>query len=136
MTTLVSALSVARERELGTLEQLLVTPLLPTEIIFGKAVPALMVGMLEANIVLTAALLFFHLPFTGNLALLEAALMLFNLAALGLGLAISAVSFTQRQAMLGVLLSPPRPSSFPAMPRPRKTCRLSWCCSKAGPWRC
>jgi len=67
MTMTVSALSLARERELGTFEQMLVTPLRPAEIMLGKAVPALIVGVVEANIVLAAAILLFRLPFAGNL---------------------------------------------------------------------
>lgn len=102
MTMMVAALSLAREREMGTLEQMLVTPLLPGEIMFGKALPALIVGMLEANIVLAAAILFFRLPFAGSLPVLETSLALFDLAALGLGLALSTIAWTQQQAMLGV----------------------------------
>lgn len=104
MTMMVAALSLAREREMGTLEQMLITPLLPGEIMFGKALPALLVGLLEANIVLAVALLLFHLPFAGNLAVLEICLALFDLAALGVGLAISTIAWTQQQAMLGVFI--------------------------------
>src|ERR1019366_4542106 len=60
MTLLISALSLARERELGTMEQLLITPLRPHEILIGKAVPAIIVGMLDANMVIAAALLWFR----------------------------------------------------------------------------
>ncbi len=104
MTTLVSALSLARERELGTYEQMLVTPLRPFEIMAGKAVPSLIVGLVEANIVLAAAILLFQLPFNGNLFVLEACLALFALAGVGVGLAISAVMQTQQQAILGVFV--------------------------------
>ncbi len=104
MTMLVSALSLARERELGTFEQMLVTPLRPAEIMFGKAVPALIVGLFEANIVFVAALLMFGVPFKGNLPVLEICLLLFSLAGVGIGLAISAVTKTQQQAILGVFV--------------------------------
>ena len=63
MVLLISALSLARERELGTFEQLLVTPLRPFEILIGKALPGIIVGLIDANIVLAAALLWFRLPF-------------------------------------------------------------------------
>lgn len=104
MTTLVSSLSLARERELGTYEQMLVTPLRPREIMVGKAIPSLIVGLAEANIVLAAALLFFRLPFNGNIFILEACLALFSLAGVGVGLAISAIAQTQQQAILGVFV--------------------------------
>lgn len=104
MTMMVSALSLARERELGTFEQMLVTPLRPAEIMLGKAVPALIVGMLEANIVLVAARILFGLPFAGNLLVLEIVLVFFSLAGVGLGLAISAFTHTQQQAILGVFV--------------------------------
>lgn len=131
MTTLVSALSLAPERELGTLEQMLVTPLRPLEIMLGKAVPALIVGLIEANIVLAAGVLGYGLPLAGNPAVLEACLVLFDLAALGLGLAISAVTWTQQQAMLGVFTfaSPAIAISGFATPEenmPRAMQVLSW----------
>ena len=104
ISMLVSALSLARERELGTFEQLLVTPLRPLEIMIGKAVPAAIVGLLEAHVVIAAALLWFRLPFAGNLLLLEAALLVYMLAGVGMGLAISSFARTQQQAILGVFV--------------------------------
>jgi len=104
MTTMVSALSLARERELGTFEQMLVTPLRPFEIMLGKAIPSLIVGLLEANIVLTAAVLLFRLPFKGDLPLFELCLIAFSLAGVAVGLAISAFTRTQQQAILGVFI--------------------------------
>jgi ABC-2 type transport system permease protein len=104
ISMLVSALSLARERELGTFEQMLVTPLRPLEIMIGKAVPAAIVGLLEAHVVIAAALLWFGLPFAGNLLLLEAALLVYMLAGVGVGLAISSFARTQQQAILGVFV--------------------------------
>jgi ABC-2 type transport system permease protein len=104
MTMLVGALSLAREKELGTFEQMLVTPLRPAEIMFGKAVPALLVGLLEGNIVLAAAVLIFRLPFAGNPLVLEFCLALFSLAGVGVGLALSSIAATQQQALLGVFI--------------------------------
>ncbi|CAH2603788.1 ABC transport system, permease component YbhR [Rhodovastum atsumiense] len=104
MAMLVSSLSLARERELGTFEQLLVTPLRPVEIMLGKAVPAAIVGLVEAHIVIAAALLWFRLPFTGSVLLLEVALLVYMLAGVGVGLAISSVARTQQQAILGVFI--------------------------------
>ncbi len=90
MAMLVSALSLAREREFGTFEQMLVTPLGPLEIMIGKAVPAIIVGWIEANMVLAAAVLWFGVPFEGSLLLLESALLVYMLAGVSIGLAISA----------------------------------------------
>jgi len=102
MAMLVSALSLARERELGTFEQLLVTPLRPAEILLGKALPGVVIGWIDANIVITAALLWFRLPFLGSMAMLQAMLVLYLLAGVGIGLVISSIAHTQQQAMLGV----------------------------------
>ncbi len=104
MALLISALSLARERELGTFEQLLVTPLRPFEILIGKAVPGVIVGLIDANIVIAAALLWFRLPFRGDLALLEAMLVLYMSSGVGIGLALSSFAHTQQQAMLGVFV--------------------------------
>ena len=104
MAMLISALSLARERELGTIEQLLVTPLRPWEILVGKAVPGVVVGLIDANIAVAAALLWFRLPFTGSFVALQAVLLLGMLAGVGIGLAISAIARTQQQAMLGMFL--------------------------------
>ncbi len=99
---LVTGLSVARERELGTFDQLLVSPLRPGEILIGKAVPAFVVAYVEGGLMILAAVTFFGLPFRGSLLLLAGALFVFLLAIVGIGLWISAISSTQQQALLGV----------------------------------
>ena len=104
MALLISALSLARERELGTFEQLLVTPLRPAEILVGKALPGIIVGMIDANLVIAAALLWFRLPFRGDALLMEAMLVLYTLAGVGIGLVLSSFVRTQQQAMLGVFV--------------------------------
>lgn len=104
MAMLVSALSLARERELGTFEQLLVTPLRPVEVLIGKALPGMIVGQIDANIVLVAALVWFGVPFRGSLLLLQTMTLLYMLAGVGIGLVISAMTRTQQQAMLGVFV--------------------------------
>ena len=98
---LVTALSVARERELGTYEQLLVSPLRPTEILLGKAVPAIILGFVEGLLMVSLLLLVFRLPFTGSMGLLLLAIFLFLVAIVGVGLFISSVSKTQQQGFLG-----------------------------------
>lgn len=104
MAMLVAALSLARERELGTFEQLLVTPLRPGELLVGKALPGLVVGWIDANLVIVAALLWFRVPLLGSMALLQAMLVLYMLAGVALGLVISSFALTQQQAMLGVFI--------------------------------
>jgi ABC-2 type transport system permease protein len=98
---LVTSLSIARERELGTYEQLLVSPALPAEIIVGKTIPAMMIGLVLGTIMLLAGILVFRIPFTGSLVLLYGSLLLFILSVVGVGLMISSVSNTQQQAILG-----------------------------------
>lgn len=107
-TMLITALSVARERELGTFEQLLVTPLRPMEILLGKTIPALCIGFIEANVIAAIAAFAYGVPFIGNVLLFHVAVILFVLAAIGIGLVISSIAKTQQQAILGVflLLSP------------------------------
>jgi ABC-2 type transport system permease protein len=98
---IVTALSVARERELGTFEQLLVSPLRPIEILVGKTVPALIIGLAEGSAILLAAVLAFRVPFTGSLPLLYAGMVLYLAAVIGVGLFISSLVATQQQAVLG-----------------------------------
>ena len=103
-TLLVVGLSVAREREMGTFDQLLVTPLRPIDILIGKGLPGLIIGGLEASVVIAAAVLWFHVPLRGGLIALYVGLMLFILAVTGIGLAISSLVATQQQALLGAFL--------------------------------
>ena len=97
----VTGLSIARERELGTFDQLLVSPARPIEIIIGKTVPALIIGTALASIMIAAGVLLFGIPFTGSLLWLLAAVMLFILSMVGIGLMMSSVCQTQQQAILG-----------------------------------
>jgi ABC-2 type transport system permease protein len=97
---LLTALSVAREREQGTFDQLLVTPLRPFEIMAGKAVPSVLIGMLQGTGILLVAQLWFRIPFAGSLVTLYAGLSLFLLAAVGIGLFISSLVSTMQQAVL------------------------------------
>ncbi len=104
VTLLVVALSVAREREMGTFDQLLVTPLRQIDILLGKGLPGVLIGVLEASVINLAAVFWFHVPLRGGLAPLYAGLVLFVIAVTGVGLAISALSTTQQQALLGAFL--------------------------------
>ena len=99
-TLMLTAMSVAREREQGTFDQLLVTPFRPAEIMAGKALPSMLVGIVQATGVLLVAQLWFRIPFQGSFLTLYAGLVLFVLAAVGVGLVVSALCYTMQQAML------------------------------------
>ena len=99
-TIIVTAIAVAREREQGTMDQLLVTPLRPVEIIAGKALAAMIIGTTQATSVLLVAQFWFRIPFAGSLLTLYAGLTLFLLAAVGLGILVSLFATTMQQAWL------------------------------------
>ncbi|HHJ13760.1 MAG TPA: ABC transporter permease, partial [Gammaproteobacteria bacterium] len=104
VTLIVTALSVAREREAGTFDQLLVTPLRPVEILIGKALPGFIIGTLEASFIIFMAVWWFEVPLRGGLVPLYLGLWLFLLSGVGLGLMISALAVTQQQGLLGAFL--------------------------------
>jgi len=103
-TLLLSALSVAREREQGTFDQLLVTPFTPMQLLVGKAIPPVLVGLVQSTIILLIILFWFRIPMNGSLLVLYIGLFSFNVAAVGLGLSISAISANMQQAMLYTFL--------------------------------
>jgi ABC-2 type transport system permease protein len=104
----VTAMSVAREREMGTFDQLLVSPLSPLEIMIGKLVPAIIIALSEGTIIVLAGIYVFQIPFTGQLIFLYMSLFVFVCSIVGVGLLISSVCSTQQQAILGsfVFISP------------------------------
>ena len=104
VTLLVIGLSVAREREMGTFDQLLVTPLRQIDILLGKGLPGLLIGGIEGSVIIAAAILWFHVPMRGSFISLYFGLLLFVVAVTGVGLAISALAVTQQQALLGAFL--------------------------------
>lgn len=97
----VTSLVIAREREMGTFDQLLVSPLRVHEILIGKMMPTVLVGMINGLIFIIAAQLVFGVPFTGNLPLFILVLLVYNIALIGVGMFVSAISMTQQQAFLG-----------------------------------
>jgi drug efflux transport system permease protein len=99
---LLTALSVVREREIGTLEQLMVSPLRPAELILGKTIPFALVALVDITIVTAVALLWFGVPFRGSVVLLLLASVLYILSTLGLGLIVSTISATQQEAFMSV----------------------------------
>lgn len=98
---LVTSMSVAKERELGTFEQLLVSPLSPLEIVVGKIVPGVVLGMAEGAFMFLMATWVFKVPFVGSLPLLAWVMFLFIMSTAAIGLAISSICSTQQQAFLG-----------------------------------
>ncbi|MFP4126000.1 MAG: ABC transporter permease [Alphaproteobacteria bacterium] len=101
---IVTGQSIARERELGTFDQLLVSPLRPHEILIGKTVPPLLIALVHSTVFLLAAVFVFEVPFRGSIALFYLALVLYLVATIGIGLFISALAQTQQQAFLGAFL--------------------------------
>jgi ABC-2 type transport system permease protein len=104
MCLLLTSMAVVREREVGTLEQLLVSPLTPIELMLGKTLPVAGVAMIQITIVTTVALLWFDIPFRGSPPTLILAAALFILAGLSFGLLISTISNTQQEAFLAMFL--------------------------------
>ncbi len=102
---MLTALSIARERELGTFDQLLVSPTTSTEIIIAKVAPGMIIGFLLGGVMILAAIFGFGIPFTGSALMLAGALLLFILSNVGFGLMISAICDTQQQAILGTFMA-------------------------------
>jgi ABC-2 type transport system permease protein len=100
VTTNLSSMALVREREVGTLEQLNVTPIARWELIAGKLLPYAVVGMLDVFLVLAVALGWFQVPLRGSLVLLLVMCLIYLLTTLGLGLFVSTISATQQQAMM------------------------------------
>jgi ABC-2 type transport system permease protein len=95
-----TAFAVVREREIGTLEQIMVTPIRPFEFILGKTLPFFLIGLFDVSLIATVGTLWFQVPFRGHISVLLAGSVLFILCMLGAGLLISTVSATQQQAMV------------------------------------
>lgn len=104
VSALMSAISLSREKERGTLEVLLVSPLRPWEIIAGKVLPYLALGFANVLTVLAAAWFVFHVPFRGSVLLLLGESLLFIVTCLSLGTVIAALTSSQRAAMIGALM--------------------------------
>lgn len=101
---LLTSLAVVREREIGTLEQLMVTPLTAFELIAGKTIPFALIGLVDLLVVTAVALFWFDVPFAGNYLTLLSASVLYLLSGLGLGLLISTISKTQQEAFMASFL--------------------------------
>jgi ABC-2 type transport system permease protein len=104
MTLLLTSLAVVREREMGTLEQLMVSPLRPVELMLGKTIPVAGIALVQLALVTTVALAWFGIPFRGSPAALLAVASVYILAGLSFGLLISTISRTQQEAFMVMFL--------------------------------
>ena len=100
ITTIITSMAIVKEKEGGTIEQIIVTPIRPHQLIIGKLVPFAIVGFIEVLMVSAVAVFWFHIPLRGSAALLLSLCALFMLTSQGLGLFVSTVSNTQQQAMM------------------------------------
>ena len=100
LVTTLTAFAVVREREIGTLEQIMVSPIRPAEFILGKTIPFFLIGLLDVSLIATVGTLWFRVPFRGHMIVLFTGAILFLLCMLGVGLLISTISATQQQAMV------------------------------------
>ena len=101
VTLMLTAMAIVREKEIGTLEQLMVTPVRPFELMLGKTLPFGLAGLVQVAFVTTAALVVFHIPLRGSLLLLFCAAVVYLMTTLGVGLFVSTISQTQQQAVMG-----------------------------------
>lgn len=101
ISLILTALSIARERELGTFDQLIVSPLTSFEILVGKTVPALIFSIILVTIMCIVIIVFFKVPFKGSVLLFYLSLVIYSLSVVGIGLFISSICRTQQQAILG-----------------------------------
>src|ERR1051326_8737856 len=100
VTLMLTAMAIVREKEIGTMEQLMVTPVRPIELMLGKTLPFAVVGLVDCALVVTVALLIFHVPFRGSAVLLFVCASIYLMTSLGAGLLLSTISQTQQQAMM------------------------------------
>ena len=102
---MLAGLSIAKEREQGTFDQLLVTPLSPAEILIGKAVPPMLIGLLQSGILFCITYFWFRVPFAGSLLTLSLTIVIFMLSSTGIGLSISSIAENMQQVLVYVFLT-------------------------------
>jgi ABC-2 type transport system permease protein len=100
ITLMLTSLAIVREKEIGTMEQLMVTPIHPIELMLGKTLPFALIGLVHVSLITAAAMLVFHVPLRGSFFLLLGCAVLFLMTSLGAGLFLSTISRTQQQAMM------------------------------------
>jgi ABC-2 type transport system permease protein len=104
MSLMLTAMAVVREKEIGTIEQLIVSPLKPVELIIGKLLPFALIALFDVVFVTTIGVLWFKIPMRGSLLLLFAATLIYLTVSLSVGLLISTISATQQEAMMSTFL--------------------------------
>jgi ABC-2 type transport system permease protein len=104
MSLLLTTLAIVRERELGTLEQLMVSPLRPVEMILGKTVPVVGIALVDLTVIASVAILWFRIPMRGSFLLLFVASLVYIVCGLGIGLLISTVSATTQEAFMTMFM--------------------------------
>jgi ABC-2 type transport system permease protein len=100
VTLILTCMAIVREREIGTMEQIMVSPIRPVELILGKTIPFALIGYIDVALVTIVGVFLFDVPIRGSIALLFFATTLYLLSSLGIGLFISTISRTQQQAMM------------------------------------
>ena len=104
MSLMLSAMAIVKEKEIGTMEQLIVSPLKPIELIIGKLLPFAVIALVQIALITMLGVLWFHVPLRGNLVLLLFSTCIYLFTTLGIGLFISTISATQQEAMMSVFL--------------------------------
>ncbi|HEX9911783.1 MAG TPA: ABC transporter permease, partial [candidate division Zixibacteria bacterium] len=99
-TMMLTSMAIVREKEIGTIEQLMVTPIKTSELILGKVTPFALIGFIDVCLITLVAILWFKIPFKGNFLFLLLSVMVYLLTTIGIGLFISTLSRTQQQAMM------------------------------------
>jgi ABC-2 type transport system permease protein len=110
VTLLLTSMAVVREKEIGTMEQIIVSPIRPAEFVLGKTAPFALIGFLDVNLISAIGVFWFEVPIRGSLWMILLAAVIYLITILGIGLLISTVSHTQQQAMMGTFFF-----FFPAM---------------------
>lgn len=122
ITILLTAMSVVKERENTTIDQLIVSPLRPEELVIGKTLPYMIVGLIDTIVVTLILIFWFHVPFSGSFSLLLVISVAFLLTTTAIGLFISTISHSQQQAILSVVLFMLQPFFFLALRFPLSPC--------------
>lgn len=104
ITLILTSMAIVREKEMGTMEQIIVTPITPLEFILGKVVPFILIVFIDVLIILPVSIYLFAVPFNGSAILLFVCMMIYSLTSLGIGLFISTISRTQQQALMSASL--------------------------------
>ena len=104
MSLILTSMAIVREKEIGTMEQLIVSPIKPIELILGKITPFGIIAIVQMVMIATVGVLWFHIPCRGSIPLLFGATLIYLLTSLGIGLFISTISATQQEAMMSIFL--------------------------------